>query len=95
MMRDGTELPITTETVYRYGDSPGKTSATKIGGGAVAGAILGAILGGSKGAAVGASSGAGAGTAVVMAGDRSEAAFPVGAEITARILAPITVTLED
>jgi hypothetical protein len=61
----------------------------------VAGAILGAIVGGSKGAAVGASSGAGAGTAVVMAGDRSEAVFAAGTELTARILAPVTITVED
>jgi hypothetical protein len=94
VLADGTELPITTETIYRYGEAPGKGSAAKIGGGAVAGAILGAILGGSKGAAVGATSGAGAGTAVVVAGDRSEATFPSGAELTARILSPIAITVE-
>jgi hypothetical protein len=94
VLADGTELPITTETIYRYGEAPGKGSAAKIGGGAVAGAILGAILGGSKGAAVGATSGAGAGTAVVVAGDRSEATFASGAELTARILSPIAITVE-
>ena len=65
-----------------------------IGGGAVAGAILGAIVGGAKGAAIGATSGAGAGTAVVMAGDRSAATFQAGAELTARILSPVAVTVE-
>jgi hypothetical protein len=91
---DGTHLPITTETVYRYGDSPVRSTATKIGGGAAVGAILGGIVGGGKGAAVGAGAGAGAGTAVVMAGGRNEAAFLTGTEITARILAPVTVTIE-
>jgi hypothetical protein len=94
VMADGTRLPITTETIYRYGNAPGNGSAAKIGGGAVAGAILGAIIGGGKGAAVGAATGAGAGTAAAVASDRSEAAFPAGAEVTARILSPVTVALE-
>ena len=91
---DGTELPITTESLYRYGDSPGGSTAKKIGGGAAAGAILGVILGGAKGAAIGATTGAGAGTAIVVAGDRSEAVFAAGTEVTARILSPVTVTVE-
>jgi type IV secretory pathway VirB10-like protein len=94
VLADGTRLPITTETIYRYGDPPGQGSATKVGGGAVIGAILGAIAGGAKGAAVGATVGAGAGTATVAAGDRSAATFPAGAEVTARILSPVTVTIE-
>jgi hypothetical protein len=94
VMADGARLPITTETVYRYGDAPGNSSAAKIGGGAVAGAILGAIIGGGKGAAVGAATGAGAGTAAAVSGNRSEATFPTGAEVTARILSPVTITLE-
>jgi type IV secretory pathway VirB10-like protein len=91
---DGTKLPITTETIYRYGDAPGNGSAAKIGGGAVAGAILGAIIGGGKGAAIGAATGAGGGSAAVMASDRSEAVFPAGAEVTARIVSPVTVTVD-
>jgi hypothetical protein len=94
VLADGTRLPITTETIYRYGDAPGQQSATKIGGGAVVGAIIGAIAGGAKGAAIGASTGAGAGTAVVASGDRSVATFPAGAEVTARMLSPVTVTVE-
>ncbi len=93
-LADGTRLPITTETIYRYGDAPGNGSAKKIGGGAVAGAILGAIIGGGKGAAIGATTGAAGGSAAVMAGDRSEAVFPSGAEVTARIISPVTVTVD-
>jgi hypothetical protein len=93
-LADGTRLPMTTETIYRYGDAPGNGSAAKIGGGAVAGAILGAIIGGGKGAAIGATTGAAGGSAAVMAGDRSEALFPAGAQITARILSPITTTVD-
>ena len=94
VLADGTRLPVSTEAITRFGDAPSNSSAAKIGGGAVAGAILGAIVGGAKGAAIGASSGAGAGTAVVMAGDRSAATFQAGAEVTARILSPVTVTIE-
>ncbi len=94
VLADGTRLPVSTETIYRYGDEPGNKSAAKVGGGAVAGAILGAIIGGAKGAAVGATAGAGGGTAAVMASDRSMAVLPVGAEVTARIVSPVTVTIE-
>jgi len=94
VLNDGTRLPITTEAIFRYGDPPGDSSAKKIGTGAVAGAILGAIIGGGKGAAIGATAGAGGGTAVVMAGDPSSAEFGAGTEVTARILAPVTVTLD-
>jgi hypothetical protein len=94
VLADGTRLPITSEAIYRNGDSPGNASAAKIGGGAVAGAILGAIIGGSKGAAIGAGAGAGGGTAAVMAGDAKAATFPSGTEVTARILSPVTITVE-
>jgi type IV secretory pathway VirB10-like protein len=94
VLADGTRLPITTETMYRQGDPPGNTSAAKIGGGAAAGAILGAIIGGGKGAAIGSTIGAGAGTASVMSGDRNAATFPAGTDVTARILSPVTVTVE-
>ena len=89
-----TRLPISTETIYRYGEAPGNGSAAKVGGGAVGGAILGAILGGAKGAAIGATAGAGGGTAAVMAGDRSNATLPAGTPMTVRILQPVTVTTE-
>jgi hypothetical protein len=94
LMADGTRIPITTDTIYRSGEAPGNGSAAKIGGGAVAGAILGAIIGGGKGAAIGATTGAGAGTAAVMTGDRSVAMFPSGSTVTARVLSPITITVE-
>ena len=94
VMADGTRLPITTETIYRLGNPPANASAAKVGGGAVVGAIIGGIIGGGKGAAIGATTGAGAGTAAVATGDRDAAVFPAGAEVTARILSPVTVTVE-
>jgi type IV secretory pathway VirB10-like protein len=94
VLADGTRLPITTDTIYREGDAPGQASAAKIGGGAVIGAILGGIAGGAKGAAIGAATGGGAGTTAVALGDRKPATFLEGAEVTARILSPVTVTIE-
>lgn len=94
VLADGTRLPITTETIYRFGNPPTNKSAAKIGGGAVVGAIIGGIIGGGKGAAIGATTGAGAGTASVMTSDADVAVFPAGAEVTARILSPVTVTVE-
>jgi hypothetical protein len=94
VLADGTRIPISTETIYRDGDSPANSSAAKIGGGAVGGAILGAILGGAKGAAIGATAGAGGGTAAVMAGDRKDAVLAPGTPMTVRILSPVTVTVE-
>jgi hypothetical protein len=94
VLADGTRLPVSTETIYRFGNAPSNASAARIGGGAVIGAIVGGIVGGGKGAAIGATAGAGAGTASVMAGDPNPAVFPAGAELTARILSPVTVTIE-
>jgi hypothetical protein len=94
VLADGTRLPIQTETIYRDGEAPGNAAAAKVGGGAVAGAILGAILGGGKGAAVGAAAGAGGGAAAVEAGDRKAATIRPGDAVTARILQPVTVTIE-
>jgi len=94
VLGDGTRLPITTETIMRFGDAPGNKAAQKVGGAAVGGAILGAILGGSKGAAIGATAGAGGGAAVVQAGDQSTVVLQPGTQLTARILSPVTVTIE-
>jgi hypothetical protein len=91
---DGTQVRIRTESVYREGDEPGKTAATKIGGAALGGALLGALLGGSKGAATGAAIGAAGGTAATMTGARSEAVLQGGSAVTVRLTAPVTITVE-
>ncbi len=94
VLGDGERVAISTDTIYRYGDSPSDKSAAKIGGATAAGAILGAIIGGSKGAAIGATTGAGAGTAAVMAIKAGAATFPAGVEVTARLTSPVSVTVE-
>ena len=94
VLADGTRLPISTETIYREGESPARESAAKIGGGAVGGAVLGAILGGKKGAAIGSTIGAGAGGAAVMASEPNVATLPAGSTVTVRMSSPATVTVE-
>jgi hypothetical protein len=94
VLADGTRIPISTETIYRDGESPANGSAAKVGGGAAVGAILGAIIGGGKGAAIGATAGAGGGAATVMAGDRKDAVLAPGTPMTVRIVSPVTVTVE-
>jgi hypothetical protein len=94
VLADGTRLPISTETVFREGDSPGRESATKIGGGAIGGAILGGILGGAKGAAIGGSIGAGAGSAAVLAGGRNAATLSAGSPVTVRLEEAVIVEVE-
>lgn len=68
----GQSYPLVSSTYSLTGDSRGKNTAEKVGGGAVLGAIIGAIAGGGKGAAIGAGAGAaaGAGAEVVTAGQR-------------------------
>ncbi len=95
VLADGTRVPISTETIYRDGDAPGKESAAKVGGATVGGAILGAIFGGGKGAAIGATAGAGAGSATVMASEQKNASLRSGEPITVRILSPVSVTIEQ
>jgi hypothetical protein len=95
VLPDGTRISISTETIYRDGEPPGKESAAKIGGATVGGAILGAIFGGAKGAAIGATAGAGAGSATVAASDRNPASLRSGEPMTVRILSPIAVTIEQ
>ncbi len=94
VLADGSELPISTEAIYRDGESPTGDSTKKIGGATVGGAILGAIIGGKKGALIGGATGAAGGTAVVMAGDRNAATLPSGTIVTIRLAAPVGVEVE-
>jgi hypothetical protein len=94
VLADGTQVPISTETIYREGDAPARESAAKIGGGAIGGAIIGGILGGAKGVAIGSAIGGGAGSAAVMAGGRNPATLSPGSPVTIRLEQPAAVTVE-
>ena len=72
VLGDGTTVQLQTDTVYRDGDSPSRSSAAKMGGAAIGGgAIVGAILGGGKGAVIGGATGAAGGTAAVAGSRRA------------------------
>lgn len=62
--RNGSTLPITTDTYTVDGKGRGMNSVEKIGGGAAIGALLGGIFGGGQGAAIGAAAGGGGGAAL-------------------------------
>lgn len=94
VLADGSRLPMRTDAIIREGESPAGDSARKIGGAAVGGALLGALIGGKKGAVVGGAAGAAGGSAVVMSGDRNAATLPVGAVVTVRLAAPVSVDVE-
>jgi type IV secretory pathway VirB10-like protein len=94
VLADGTETPMRTETISRFGESPTGESARKIGGAAIGGAILGAIMGGGKGAAIGGATGAAGGTAVVMAGDRNAATLAAGTILSVRLASPVSIEVE-
>jgi hypothetical protein len=71
---NGKSYNIVTDQWAKKGDTRGKNTAEKVGGGAALGAILGGIIGGGKGAAIGATAGAGAGAGAntVTKGQRVE-----------------------
>jgi hypothetical protein len=94
VLADGREMPLSTEPVYREGESPAAGSARKIGGAAIGGAILGAIIGGGKGAVIGGATGAAGGSAVVMSGDRHAATLAPGTVVTVRLSAPATIEVQ-
>jgi type IV secretory pathway VirB10-like protein len=95
LLADGTYVPIAAEAIYREGESPGRESASKIGGGAIGGAIIGGLIGGAKGAAIGGSIGAGAGTAAVATGGRNPATLAAGSAVTIRLQEAAAVTIEQ
>ena len=91
---DGEKYRITTNTLSHMAEATKGEDATKIGIGAGAGAALGAILGGGDGAAKGAAIGGAAGTGAVLATRGKEVRLGPGANVTARLTAPLTVRVK-
>jgi len=94
ILADGTRIRIQTETIFREGESPTGSAASKVGASAVVGSILGAVIGGKKGAAIGATTGAAAGGAAVAATTNNELVIPAGTALTLRMTAPVTLSVE-
>jgi BON domain len=68
LIMNGKSYGLITDRWSKEGNSRGKATAAKVGGGAALGAVLGGIFGGGKGAAIGAAAGAGAGTGAASIG---------------------------
>ena len=95
VLGDRTRIPIQSEAIFREGDAPGKEAIAKVGASAVVGAIVGGIFGGAKGAAIGSTAGAAGGTAAVKAGGPNDAVIADGTSLTIRLLAPVTVNIDN
>jgi len=89
---NGKSYSLQTSQWSKSGNGRGKSTATKVGGGAAVGAILGGIFGGGKGAAIGAAAGAGAGTGVSAATKGQQIILKPEAIIAFQLQSPITVT---
>jgi hypothetical protein len=95
-LRSGTErYEIQTAAIGLEADATKGDDAKKIGIGAGIGAAVGAIAGGASGAAKGAAIGAGGGTGVVLATKGKEVRLGAGANVTARLTAPLKVQLRS
>jgi hypothetical protein len=91
-LRSGNErYEIQTAPIGLEAEATKGEDAKKIGIGAGIGAAVGAIAGGASGAAKGAAIGAGGGTGVVLATKGKEVRLGAGANVTARLTAPLTV----
>jgi len=87
----GQTYGLQTDQYRKTGSSRGKSTAEKVGGGAVLGSIIGAIAGGGKGAAIGGVAGAGAGGAVQAASKSQQIKLPSETVLNFTLQAPITV----
>jgi hypothetical protein len=89
----GQSYPLVSSTHSETGESRGKDTAKKVGGGAVLGAIIGAIAGGGKGAAIGATVGGGAGGVYQGATHGQQVKIPSEAKLDFQLDQPVTVTV--
>jgi hypothetical protein len=94
LRHDSERYDIRTETIARVAEATKGEDATKVAIGAGAGAALGAILGGGSGAAKGAAIGGAGGTGVVLATRGKEVRVGVGADLTTKLTAPLTVRVK-
>lgn len=90
---EGARYNVQTEPLSWLAPATKGEDAVKVGIGAGAGAVVGGILGGKSGAAKGAAVGGAAGTGVVLGTRGEEVRLAVGADVTTRLTAPLTVRL--
>jgi len=88
----GKSYNLESEAYEQAGSSRGKSTATKVGGGAVLGALIGGLAGGGKGAAIGAGVGAGAGTVAQVATHGQQVRIPPETKLDFTITQPVSVS---
>ena len=89
----GRSYPLVSSTYSLSGDSRGKNTAAKVGGGAVLGTLIGAIAGGGKGAAIGAGVGAAGGGVYQGVTKGKEVRIPSETKLDFQLDQPVTVTV--
>ena len=93
VLPDNTRIALSTDPIYREGESPAADATAKVGTGAVIGAVLGAVLGGKKGAILGGSAGAAGGAAAVARGEEPEVLLKTGTSLTVRLIEDLAVLI--
>lgn len=87
----GQSYPLVSSTYSLAGDSRGKNTAEKVGGGAVLGAIIGAVAGGGRGAAIGAGVGGAGGGIYQAATHGKQVKIPSETKLDFQLDQPLTV----
>jgi hypothetical protein len=87
----GKTYSLQTDQYRKEGNSRGKNTAEKVGGGAIIGGIIGAIAGGGKGAAIGTAAGAGVGGGVQAASKGQQIKLPSETVLNFVLQEPIEV----
>lgn len=87
----GQSYPLVSSTYSLAGDSQGKGTAEKVGGGAVIGAIIGAIAGGGRGAAIGAGVGGAGGGIYQGATGGKQVKIPSETKLDFQLGQPVTI----
>lgn len=89
----GRSYPLVSSTYSLSGDSRGKSTATKVGAGAVLGTLIGAIAGGGKGAAIGATVGAAGGGVYQGTTKGQQVRIPPETKLDFQLDQPVSVTV--
>ncbi len=87
----GKTYSIQTDQYRKEGKSRGKSTAEKVGGGAILGGIIGAIAGGGKGAAIGTAAGAGVGGGAQAASKSQQIKLPSETVLNFTLQEPVEV----
>jgi BON domain len=90
---EGHSYPLVSSTYSLSGDSRGKNTAEKVGGGAALGAIIGALAGGGKGAAIGAGVGGAGGGVYQAATHGKQVRIPSETKLDFQLDQPVTVNV--